>query len=124
LFLLLLGWTAIGALHLAVLSHNVPLTPLSFGRVHTESWDQGFVAADGTWTIDGESHAFPLNMSDIRCIKDEKSCYAAEARLSDNYLVADLEFYKITNWDNSTLEFVTDATCVSYVYSSTEARKN
>lgn len=38
------------------------------------------------------------------------------AQLSDNWLVADLDFYDITKWDNTTLEFVTDAFCVSYVY--------
>ena len=117
LLLLLLGWAAIGALHLLVVSHNVPVIPLSFGRVITDSWDQGFVAADGTWTIDGEKHAFPLNSSQIRCFKESSVCYAAQAQLSsDNYLAAYLEFYKITKWDNSTLEFVEDAICVSYVY--------
>jgi hypothetical protein len=116
LLLLFLGWAAIGALHLLVVSHNVPVIPLGFGRVITDSWNQGFVAADGTWTIDGEKHAFPLNTSEIRCFKENSVCYGAQAQLSDNYLAAYLEFYKITKWDDSTLEFVEDASCVSYVY--------
>ena len=80
------------------------------------SWDQGFVTASGTWTLDGQNHAFPINMSEIQCIKDDRRCYAAAARLSGRYLVADLDFYNVTKWDSSTLEFVTDAVCVAYVY--------
>jgi hypothetical protein len=49
-------------------------------------------------------------------LKENSRCYAAGARLSNNYLVAELDFYNVTKWDNSTLEFVTDARCVSYVY--------
>jgi hypothetical protein len=115
-FLLLVGWMAIGALHLSAISYKVPVMPLGDGRVLTGSWDQGFVLARGTWTIDGEKHAFPLNMSEINCVKARNVCNAAEARVSDDWLEAAHEEYNITKWDNSTLEFVSDATCVSYVY--------
>jgi hypothetical protein len=116
LFLLLLGWIAIGAVHLFEISYKVPVKPLGDGRVLTERWDQGFVSAQGTWTIDDEKHAFPLNMFEINCVKARSVCNAAEARVSDDWLVAVHEEYNITEWDNSTLEFVSDATCVSYVY--------
>jgi hypothetical protein len=116
LFLLVVGWIAIGALHLFAISYKVPVMPLGDGRVLTGSWDQGFVLARGTWTIDGEKPAFPLNMSEINCVKARSVCNAAEARVSDDWLEAAHEEYNITKWDNSTLEFVSDATCVSYVY--------
>jgi hypothetical protein len=116
LFLLAFGWCVIAMFHFLYISSKVPVSILGQGRVYTGSWDQGFVAADGTWAIDGEEHAFPLNTSEIRCVKEHRRCYAAGARLSDNYLTADLDFYDVTKWDNSTLEFVTDAACVSYVY--------
>jgi hypothetical protein len=116
LFLLFLGWAIIGAYHLSVLVQKVPAYPLGNGRVFTQSWDQCFVSAQGTWTIDGEKHAFPLNMSEINCVKARSVCNAAEARLSDGWLVAVLEEYDITKWDQSRLEFISDATCVSYVY--------
>jgi hypothetical protein len=116
LFLLLLGWIAIAALHLFAIWYKVPVMPLGDGRVLTGSWDQGFVSARGTWTIDGEKHAFPLNMSEINCVKARSVCNAAEARVSDDWLEATQEEYNITKWDQSKLEFISDATCVSYVY--------
>jgi hypothetical protein len=115
LLLLLLGWIAIGALHLFITWHNAPVTPLASGLVSTRLWNMGFVSAEGTWTIDGDKHAFPINMSKILCYKD-RYCYSSEAHLSDNYLVAELELYEITKWDETTLEFIKDADCVSYVY--------
>jgi hypothetical protein len=116
LVLLFFGWYIIAMLHFVSIWTKVPVNILGQGRVYAGSWDQGFVTASGTWTLDGENHAFPLNMSEIQCIKDDRRCYAAGARLSDGYLVADLDFYNVTKWDSSTLEFVTDAICVSYVY--------
>jgi hypothetical protein len=118
LFLLLVGWIAIGALHLFIISSRVPVIPFGSGRVITELWDQGSVYADGTWTIDGGEHAYPINMSRIVCSKQDRYCYSSEARLTpNNYLDAELEFYKITKWDDATLEFIQDdEVCVSYVY--------
>ena len=116
LLLLVIGWCLIAVFHFLYISSEVPVSILGQGRVDTRSWDQGFVVADGTWAIDGEKHAFPLNVSEIRCIKQDRQCYAAGARLQDNWLTADLDFYNITKWDDDTLEFVTDATCISYLY--------
>lgn len=68
------------------------------------------LTAELHWAREWNSGA---NMSEIQCIKDDRRCYAAAARLSGRYLVADLDFYNVTKWDSSTLEFVTDAVCVS-----------
>jgi hypothetical protein len=116
LVLLLAGFAIILAAHIAYISDKVPVSLLGDGRVSVGGWDGGFVAASGTWTIEGDGHAFPLNVSEIHCVRDEERCYGAEARLSDRYLSAELERYAIRKWDNSTLEFVTEAQCVTYVY--------
>jgi hypothetical protein len=116
LFLLLVGWIVIGVLHFVIINYKVPVQPLGDGRITTRMWDMGYVSANGTWTIDGQKHAFPINMSKIICSKQDSYCYSGEARITDNYLGAYLEFYKITKWDDATLEFISDADCVSYVY--------
>src|SRR5262245_39041304 len=99
LLLLVFGWCVIAAFHVLYIFSQVPVSILGDGRVYTGGWDLGFVHADGTWAIDREKHAFPLNMSEIRCIKQDRQCYAASARISGNYLTADLDFYNITKWD-------------------------
>jgi hypothetical protein len=118
LLLLLLGWIAIGALHLFIMWYKVPVTPLGSGLVTTRSWDRGFVTAEGTWTIDGEKHAYPINMSSILCYKDDRYCYSSTAKLSDNYLVAELYLYEITKWDDATLEFTPKIQPVSHMFMS------
>ena len=114
--LLLLGLAAIFAAHLGYIASKVPAGILGEGRVYVDGWDRGFVAARGTWTIEGQNHGSPLNMSHIQCLRSEGLCRAAEAYLTDGYLNAELELYEIKKWDNSTLEFVTDAACVTYEY--------
>jgi hypothetical protein len=89
LLLLLVGWIAIGGLHLFITWHNAPVTPLGSGLVTTRSWDRGFVTAEGTWTIDGEKHAFPINMSKISCaagmvLGPSPPAKKATARLTQN----------------------------------------
>jgi hypothetical protein len=116
LILLLLGMAAILAAHLGYIAQKVPLGIHGDGRVYTGGWDRGFIAANGTWTIESQGHAFPLNTSEIRCVKSDGLCYAAEARVSDGYLTAGLELYDIKKWDSTTLEFVTEAACVTYAY--------
>ena len=91
LLLLVVGLCVIAVFHFSYISSQVPVSILDQGRVDTRGWDQGFVVADGTWAIDGEKHAFPLNVSEIRCIKQDRQCYAAGARLQDNWLSADLD---------------------------------
>jgi hypothetical protein len=53
---------------------------------------------------------------DISGLRSEGVCRSADARISDRFLVADLGSYRIGKWDDTTLEFTDDATCVRYVY--------
>jgi hypothetical protein len=116
LILLFLGLGAILAAHIGYIATKVPVSILGDGSVNLYGWDQGFVSARGTWAMEGHDHALPLNMSDIRCVRAEEVCYVAEAHLDDGYLNAQLEIYHVEKWDSSTLEFGTDAACVTYAY--------
>jgi hypothetical protein len=57
--LLVVGWIAIASLHFFIISYKVPVQPFGDGRITTRLWDEGIVSAKGTWTIDGEKHAYP-----------------------------------------------------------------
>ena len=114
--LLCVGLTAIFIAHAPYIFDKVPVSLAGNGRVEVGTWDSGVVVAQGTWTIDGQRHAYPMNMSEIHCVRQERRCYTAEARLTDRYLTAELEQYDIWKWDNSTLEFGAEKGCVTYVY--------
>ena len=116
LLLLLLGLSAIAVAHIVYVSSMVPTKILGDGRVQVGSWELGIVSARGTWIIEGDRHGSPLNMWELECVREERLCWAAKAEITAGYLNAELERLEIKRWDNATLEFVTDATCVSYVY--------
>ena len=112
--LTVVGLLGIAAIHLAVVTQRVPvgLDFLANGMVSVNNWDNGFVHARGTWVIDGERSGTPLNTVDIKCFRDQKHCYVAEAHVSNGRLNAYGELYEITRWDATTLEYQTDAVCV------------
>jgi len=110
------GFAGIMAVHFLYSSSKVPVSLHGDGRVYLGGWDGGYVSAQGTWTIEGQDHAFPLNTSEISCVRADGFCYEAEARLSDGYLSAEFVRHKIINWDDGTLEFGSERACVSYVY--------
>ena len=113
------GLFVILALYVFEIDSRVPVELLSRGRVYVDQWDQGYVSAKGTWASDQEGSVDPLNVSDITCLRDHKLCFIAEASVYDlhgKYLDADGSFADIKRWDNSTLEYQTDAQCVSYTY--------
>jgi hypothetical protein len=117
LLLLLVGLFAIATAHIVYVSAMVPTSIMGDGRVHVGFWELGIVSARGTWIIEGHGHSSPLNMWDLQCVRDESLCYTAQAEITaGRYLNAELERLEIKRWDNATLEFVTDAACVSYVY--------
>lgn len=99
--------------------HQVPVL-VSRLQVFVDLWDKGYVALEGTWVMDGEEQAFPLNQSKIVCRAESQTCEEAIARISnygiDARLEADLERYEITSWDGNTLIYRTGAKCVDYVY--------
>src|SRR3990167_9923001 len=76
----------------------------------------GYVSAEGTWIIVGENIAYPIQISKIRCIKDEKTCIEANAYIAtfgDNsrMLNVELEDYYITKWDDEEVTADTSGGC-------------
>ena len=119
LALTIVGLVGIAVMHFTVIDQRVPVDLFGDGKVNIGQWDQGYVNAKGTWVIDGERHGIPLNVSDITCLRDQKLCYIAEASVMEGFgksLDADGSFVDIKRWDASTIEYQTDALCVSYTY--------
>jgi len=74
--------------------------PVGIANVHAEvrtrTWESGYVYAKGTWEIDGEPTAFPLNVSKILCVQSESQCYEAQAEIFNGLLDSNYKFYEIT----------------------------
>ncbi len=89
--------------------------------VHTDMWGEGYVSAQGTWTISGEKQAWPEQRSEIQCFRDIGKCIEATAIVKhegEPYLSVALEIYEIERWDAQ--EIVTKPRetamgCVRYV---------
>jgi hypothetical protein len=67
-----------------------------------------YVSVDGTWKIEGENIAWPINTSKIRCWKGDQVCFVIDLQLATplkdssittTSLNSNLETYKITKWD-------------------------
>ena len=103
------------------------LTPIKLPvgpHVYVDAWDRGFVSATGTWTMENDRPAFPVQTSNIRCYRDDKSCTAAQAEIAfGDTLHLETYNYDITKWDNTTILFRTDAACVEYIYTIDRANK-
>ncbi len=55
---------------------------LPFLNVYVDGWHDGYVQAEGTWTIVGEKQAFPEQTTKIMCYKDSRICFEVTAELS------------------------------------------
>ena len=79
--LTLAGLLGLLALYGVVIEALVPTSLLGDGRANVGTWDSGYVSTMGTWAIDQERHMSPLNASEIRCYRDQRECYEAQASL-------------------------------------------
>lgn len=115
----------LGAVNLYV-SHKVPVSLYGYS-LFVDFWDRGYVSAEGTWVIENEKHAFPLNTSSITCSRETGFCTDSSARVQTGTGTASLnveaETHQITKWDNDTLTYTTDTRCVDYVYTINRATK-
>ena len=94
-----------------------PVELHSFAKVDVDSWDKGFVSAQGTWRAGREHDRIlyltlgrPLNISTINCIQQSGFCDVATTTLnyskSGGYdLDLEVNRLEIKNWNSSTLEF-------------------
>lgn len=104
---------------------RVPVS-LPPSHIFVDLWDDGYVALDGTWVIEGSNHAYPLNTSKIVCRADTKTCIDSMARIymgSVPLLNVDEDAHEITRWDKESLIYQSGTKCVDYVYSISRSTK-
>jgi hypothetical protein len=116
--LLIAGLVAILAAGISYTRSKVPVGILgTSATIRINSWDNGYVYAKGTWTIDQEASATPLNVSEISCFRDDAVCYEAAAEIFSDLLNSRLETYRITKWDEGTIEYFDDSPlCTTLFY--------
>jgi hypothetical protein len=99
---------------------RLPSGPIVF----TDSWDRGYVSAEGTFVIDNDRQAFPLQITKMQCYRDDKACTVAMAEVGfGNTLNLELSTQAISLWNSTTIHIRTDATCVEYIYTIDRANK-
>lgn len=90
-------------------------------------WDRGYASFEGTWIIEGEAHAFPLNKSTIVCRAETKQCTDSSARVQlfgQPQLDVIVDTHDIVKWDDDTLIYTTAAPqCAEYIYTASRATK-
>lgn len=119
-------WLLIGFLgsatiaFLAIYSIESQSSPkISSGNsVFTSFWDRGYVTATGTWVIEESRQAFPRQTTEIKCYREQKECYSAQAEITfGDTLSVQGERFQISTWDTNTIVYAsTDPRCVTYVY--------
>jgi hypothetical protein len=81
--------------------------------------------AKGTWVIESQQQAFPLQTTDIQCEKELRRCTMATATvMSGDQLNLNVDFYEVISWDKSRIVFVNETPlCVRYIYTIDLATK-
>jgi peptidoglycan hydrolase-like protein with peptidoglycan-binding domain len=79
-----------------------------------------FVVVDGTWTLDGDDIAYPVNTSKISCLRYESECRVMQALLQvpsidskdeSYYLMLDEGSYRVVSWTDSEVVARSSGTC-------------
>mgnify|MGYP003381761178 CR=1 FL=1 len=99
----------------AVVDSRVPidLPPLSNVNVVNDR----YVSAKGTWVIDGERQAAPLQTTEIICEREFMRCTSATAQVDGRSLHVNLDTYEIAGWEKTRIVFVDTApTCADYIF--------
>jgi hypothetical protein len=68
----------------------------------TDYWEDGYVSAQGTWTMANEKLAFSEHTSMIKCYRDTATCVYAIATISRDsttFLDVDVDNYYVERWD-------------------------
>jgi hypothetical protein len=73
--------------------------------------------SSGTWAIDGGPNAAPLNVAEISCLKEQRTCYVASASAEEvfgsNWLDVTLSDFNITRWDDTSIEYQAKSLCLT-----------
>lgn len=109
-------WLAVVFVAAAVAADRVPIS-LSPGILVTGVGDS-YVLANGTWVIEGQPQAFPLQTTEIRCERELRRCTSATAMVMlGKQLHVDISFHDVVSWEKSRVVFTDDSpSCVEYVY--------
>lgn len=109
-------WVVIVMIASAVVQDRVPVSLSPSKLVY--GMQDSYAVASGTWVLENDEQAFPLQTTQIRCEKELKRCTAGTAMVMlGRQLTVDVTFYDIIAWDKSRVVFTDDSPrCVSYVY--------
>lgn len=109
-------WLTIVMVASAVVQDRVPVS-LSPSKLVYGNQDS-YAHASGTWVLENDDQAFPLQTTEIRCEKELRRCTAGTAMVMlGKQLHVDVTFYEIIAWEKSRVVFTDDSpSCVSYVY--------
>lgn len=92
-------------------------------RVHTGVLDgikvyaqEGYLSVDGVWTIEGDDKiAAPINLSTIRCYRDDAYCEIQRAEImtvtGEPVLITRTDMYNLTQWTANEVRANTDDGC-------------
>lgn len=116
LFGLLFLWVGIVFLASAVVKSRVPVSLPPFANVFPLGDE--YITAIGTWVIEGQKQAFPLQTTQIHCEKELRRCTTSTAQVMlGDQMHVDVRFYEIIEWGKAHVVFVDDApSCVRYIY--------
>lgn len=92
----------------AIRRHDSPVYAIGFAGVHRI--EDYFVSASGTWIIENDQIAHPVNTAEINCYKDQKTCQLIQAIIVvpslessqvPYHLSLDTETYEIISWTDN-----------------------
>ena len=123
-FIRTFGWGLLGLigsviifLIAAAFTESMVPAKLRLLSVSTGLW-KDYVSARGTWTMDNEKPASPLQTTQIECRRYDMTCMSADAEIAfGDTLNVELTNYNVVRWDDEVIIFKsTSATCVDYTY--------
>jgi hypothetical protein len=119
---LVVCWSVVLFLAAIVAKLSVPVTLPSMSVVQVD----GLVRVQGTWTIEGELQASPLQTTEIDCWAESRTCQSATATVSKSgRLDVLLDPLPVRQWTDSHIEFTDDSpSCVRYVYTINTVTKS
>jgi peptidoglycan hydrolase-like protein with peptidoglycan-binding domain len=101
---------------------NVPRA-LPMLHIFTDSWDDGYFSASGTWVYEGQY--LPQQTSNIKCRRELGICIDSTAYYGGSGINLDTEIFYIERWNKS--EIITkpaDAACTRYVIRINRVQKS
>ena len=110
------AWVATIVMASAVVKSRVPVSLPP--TIQVLALGESFVAARGTWVIEGDKQAFPLQTTQIHCESELRRCTSATSRIGyGDQMLVDIDFHEVTEWGRSRVVFVDDSpACVRYIY--------